>query len=803
MLVYNTNEDTDGGNGTGIYIWKGQWVPVQSLGGSLLCSGGTPKIGTTSRDVSAPRDAEAPVLKITNPNPNDEEAPAITYKWQSSTNLETNLWTTASGDATAADYTVPNTEEGTFYYRCVVKNACGTTISGVFTVHITLCENFPTVISNGALERAVKKGEKGETATLSVTGDGKGDTPVYQWQKSPDGTTRWEDITITGIYSNYTVPTADGGIYYYRCKVSNDCSWVFSKVFTVTVYPCADAPSITSPGEDQATKINRGSTAPELSVSASGEGTLSYQWQQSATGKEGSWTDVAAGGNAFSYSASTAEAGITFYRCVVSNKCGDTPSLTFKVQVTDCTQPPVITYPTVDQTRQVNRDGTLYLTVTTIGQGETPVYEWQTSLDGTDNWYPVDNGTEDTYHVPTETPGIYYYRCEVSNSCGPTTPVIKFTVTVHPCTADPSIEDAAQYEYEVNKGGTSPMLSVSANGHEQSVTYKWITSTSKDGTYQPANGSGYDKATYTVPSTSTAATTYYKCEVTNSCGTTTSGVYTVTVHPCTAAPKITTTTYKYTVVQDGMQDLTVSADDNGDTDLRYQWQTSTTGNSSWGNIKDATSATYTIPTGALGTFYYRCEVTNACGTTPSKTYTVKVSDCPYYVCTDCAFDYADGISGDVAKGKKPSDTSVDEDWAPNVSLATQSYDENDEALFAEFTKANKNLCVYKEDNTAPTTWPAAVTTCSGTIDGKIDWYLPNIHELRALYAALRIQGGNGTGTPEQFGEGGQALSSWQYWSSTEKDLYEANFLIYGNGTRSHGSKLAEFHVRCVRRMKTI
>jgi uncharacterized protein (TIGR02145 family) len=630
MLVYNTNEDTNGGNGTGIYIWKGQWVPVQSLGGSLLC-GGAPKITETfSSVVSAARDAEAPELRITTTNPNDAEDPAITYKWQSSTNLEPNGWETASGTATAATYTVPNTKKGVFYYRCVVKNACATTVSGVFTVHITECENFPTVTSNGALARAVKKGEKGDPATLSVTGISNSATPTYQWQRSPDGKAGWTDVSSDGQNSDYKVETSSGGTYYFRCMVSNNCSWVFSEVFKVTVYPCAEAPNITSSEEE--IKPNQGDPAPELTVTASGEGTLSYRWQQSTDGKDDNWKDVATGGTSAQYAASTAVTGITYYRCVVSNECGESFSPKIKIQVKNCTTLPTITDPTVDQTPKVEKGGTLELKVEANGQGETPTYQWITSPYGVDIWNPVENATAATYLVPTGTKGPYYYRCEVTNNCGTRTSA-RYEVTVHPCTAAPSIEAATKYEYEVNMGA-SQTLHVSANGHEESVTYLWKASTSIGGPYTNASGQGYNEATYYVPTT-TAATTYYQCEVKNSCDITTSGVYTVKVHPCTAAPTISSPTADQTPanqVVGATYTMSVTAIVSGATSTTYQWQRSTTGGTAdteWSDVDEARSSSYKAPTAStdLGINYYQCKVTTDCGTVVSKKWKITVVAC--------------------------------------------------------------------------------------------------------------------------------------------------------------------------------
>jgi hypothetical protein len=790
----------------------------------------------------------------------------------------------------------------------MVKNACGTVSSPVFTVTITACTNLPSVTDpSDAQTRAVNKNG---TLTISVTGNGNGETPAYQWQTSTDGTNNWTDISVSGVSTDYNVPTGTAGTYYFRCKVSNSCSYVFSPVFTVTVRPCSVAPSITSPGDDQSTKLSKESTSPILSVSTGEEGTLSYQWQTSATGEAESWADIDSNGNSASYSAPTATAGVTYYRCVVSNECGGTASPKFRIQVTDCTQAPGITSPTVDQTSQVNKDGTLYLEIAANGYGETELsYQWKTSSDGVNNWNNVSSGgTGATCGVPAATAGTYYYRCEVSNSCGTTTSV-KFTVTVRPCTAAPTITAAGSYTYTINKSA-SQSITVSAGGNgDSSLSYQWQSSTTGPDAYnwQNANGTGNATATYSVPSTA-AGVTYYRCMVNNSCGETFSGVYTVTVRSCTAAPSISSPTSDQTPANQlvgATYAMSVTATVYGASSTAYQWQSSTTGNdgewanvsnattnsfnaptatdnlgttyyrcvvttdcgevvskkwkitvvnctaapiisspssdvsvivmndgtpysmsvtatvygapstayqwqssatgedNEWSNIDDAITNSYDAPTDDLGITYYRCRVTTDCGSAFRK-WTVTVTDCPGYVCSNCAFDYSsayDDVPGDGAKGQTPSSTDNDESWAPNVQIGDKSYITEDTKLFSAFSSADKDLCVYKADGNSgnQATWPNAVSACNGTVDGFDDWYLPNLRELRALYNALGGNGSSTTGSSSDFA-GGSAMRSNHYWSSTEYSATYAYTFNFNRGPRYYYNKANYYYVRCVRRM---
>jgi uncharacterized protein (TIGR02145 family) len=69
---------------------------------------------------------------------------------------------------------------------------------------------------------------------LSVTADGQGVTPTYQWQRSVDGSTNWTDIG-NATNSAYTVPVTTGGTVYYHCVVTTLCGSATSKMFTVNV----------------------------------------------------------------------------------------------------------------------------------------------------------------------------------------------------------------------------------------------------------------------------------------------------------------------------------------------------------------------------------------------------------------------------------------------------------------------------------------------------------------------------------------------------------------------------------------
>jgi uncharacterized protein (TIGR02145 family) len=96
------------------------------------------------------------------------------------------------------------------------------------------------------------------------------------------------------------------------------------------------------------------------------------------------------------------------------------------------------------------------------------------------------------------------------------------------CPGAPTISVAGQYSFGVNKNATQPTLSVSADGNgDAKLSYLWQSSLTGSDPWSPAYGTNTN-ASYSAQTTD-AGTTYYRCRVTNACGTTVSGNYKVTV----------------------------------------------------------------------------------------------------------------------------------------------------------------------------------------------------------------------------------------------------------------------------------
>lgn len=125
----------------------------------------------------------------------------------------------------------------------------------------------------------------GATATFSVVATGTG-TLSYQWQRNPNGNTSFSNIS-GATSSSYTTPatTLTGGSANntdtYRVIVTGDTSpAATSNATTLTVTAAATAPTVSTPSNQT---VIAGATA-TFSVTATGSGTLTYQWQRNPTG---------------------------------------------------------------------------------------------------------------------------------------------------------------------------------------------------------------------------------------------------------------------------------------------------------------------------------------------------------------------------------------------------------------------------------------------------------------------------------------------------------------------------------------
>lgn len=158
---------------------------------------------------------------------------------------------------------------------------------------------------------------------LSITATGT-EPLTYQWQSSPVANFSSGANNVGTNNASFTPPNNAVGTLYYRCVVTNDCGTANSN--SSGLHTVNESPSITShPSTTSVSVCFEESNFGALNVSASGSEPLSYQWERSTVSNFSSGvTNV--GSNSSSFTPPNNEAGIYYYRCVVTNSCGEASS---------------------------------------------------------------------------------------------------------------------------------------------------------------------------------------------------------------------------------------------------------------------------------------------------------------------------------------------------------------------------------------------------------------------------------------------------------------------------------------------
>ncbi len=524
----------------------------------------------------------------------------ITYQWQLSTDGGS-TWNNIGG-ATLSSYTVSGATAGMngYRYRCMLTGVCPP--SPIYSNGAILTVVDAASITGQPADQVVCAGSN---ASFTVTASG---TSVnYQWQLSTDGGATWNNI---GGATNptYTITGTTTGMngYRYRCIVGNACGNLTSTVVLLTVN---SLPAISAHPQDITLCAGANNT---FSVTASGTG-IGYQWQLSTDG--GATYNNIPGANTTSYTVSGITAGMNGYkyRCVVTGTCNppvtsNAATLTVVTSVTITSQP-------ADQTVCAGANTSF----TVAGSGTGILYQWQLSTDGGATWNNIAGANAATYNITGATAGMngYKYRCQLSNATC-TTPGISNPATLTVNTG-PSI--TAQPSDATVCAGNNNQFCVTASGTGP-ITYQWQTAPSCAGPWTNIAGPAALNPCYTA--TNTPGTFYYRCVVTNTCGTVNSNCATFTVLP---ALQITTQPADITVCAGSNANFSVTATGAS---ITYQWQLSTDGGVTWNNIGGATNPAYTAAsvTAGMNGYRFRCVLSSACGNQTSNAAILTVNTLP-------------------------------------------------------------------------------------------------------------------------------------------------------------------------------
>ncbi len=394
---------------------------------------------------------------------------------------------------------------GGYQYRCIVSatgSGCNSTTSSPATLTVVAD---PTVTPAALTATTICAGGTSDASVTASNGTG---TISYQWQYYNGGT--WINVTSgipTGAaYVGTTASTMTiGGItaagnYQYRCVVSatgSGCNSVTSSPVTLTVNP---DPSVSTPLFTNATICSGG--ASNVSVTATGGMTLSYQWQYYNGGTWGNVTNGLPTGATYSNvtSATMTINGITTpstydYRCIVSSTGSSCDPINSSANTLTVVADPAIS---------INGGGTfcasgssVFTSVVSGGTG-TLSYQWQNSTNGV-TFNNIGGATSSSYTSPSVS-STTYYRCIYSatgSGCGSATSNID-TVIIVPSIANNTI---ANYQKFCLNGDPAIIVGAAVSGGTGSYSYLWEQSTNGGVSWSPATGTN-NAANYDPPFTS-------------------------------------------------------------------------------------------------------------------------------------------------------------------------------------------------------------------------------------------------------------------------------------------------------------
>jgi len=416
----------------------------------------------------------------------------------------------------------------------------------------------------------------GNGVTFCVTATGTNLT--YQWQ--------FNGNNINGATSScYTInPVTTSNAGNYTVVVSNACNSVTSSIATLTI---GSAPVITVQPVCVTVCTSGGGddNSATFCVTATGSD-LTYQWQFNGKNISGATSSC--------YTIlSPAACNAGCYNVVISNSCGSVTSSNATLTIN--TPPTITCQPKGESLCSTGGKCGTSVTFTVTATGSNLTYQWYY------NNSKINGATSSTYTInsaTTSNAGCYYVT--ISNSCGSVTSGTA-TLTIG---STPTI--TSQPVCLTVCSGNTATFCVSATGSD--LTYQWQ--------FNGKNICGATSSCYTIGSATTCNAGCYDVIISNSCGSTTSSMASLTVG---TAPCITTQPICLTVCAGSSTTFSVTA--NGSS-LTYQWQYCGK------NISGATSCTYTVSNASgSNAGNYDVVVSNCCGSVTSNTVTLTVNDC--------------------------------------------------------------------------------------------------------------------------------------------------------------------------------
>jgi hypothetical protein len=518
---------------------------------------------------------------------------AVSYQWR----RNGVLIGSPSGGASLPLSNPQPADSGT--YECVITPLiCGTP---VVSNPVTLTVNgSPTITSQPTSASTCIGG----TASFTVAATPVGSGPLtYQWQRSATGTpidpaTNPSAATPTLVLTN--VQLSDGGGY--SCIVRGQCS--IRTATTPAVQLTVSEPVAITFQPTPATVCS--GTTVNMQITATGSGTLTYQWRKNGMPISPA-TNASAATNRLTL-ASTQSGDTGSYDCLVTGTCGGVA--TNAAQVTVNTTPTITQQPAATQACV---GSTASLSIASSGGGNVS-YLWSFNNVNINTATNPSAATATLVLSNVQAAAQGTYRCTVSHSCGGAVLSQPVQLTVG---TGPTI---SQQPTPVTVCSGSP-VTFTVGTTAANVTYQW-----RKGTTNLANGgtiSGAATATLNISGvTESDAAGDYNCVVTNTCGSVTSGNAALTLTP---GVTITAGPTDASVCQGENATFTVAASNTSGASFRWRRNgtlISLSVNSSAGTPTLVLEAVSSADAGS-----YDCIITGGCGGVTSGAAVLSVPAC--------------------------------------------------------------------------------------------------------------------------------------------------------------------------------
>ena len=489
--------------------------------------------------------------------------------------------------ATTATLSLANVSAtDTANYSLTVTNSVGSITSTIATLTVLL----PPAIVTQPASASIAAG-----SNVSFTVTASGTAPLsYQWLKNGALLANGGNVSgaNTATLSLATISSTD--VANYSVIVTNSVGSVTSGNATLTLLSAAIAITL----QPASTTVAQGSPV-RLSVTASSTSALSYQWLKNGLNISGAISNV------LTFSAvSTNDAGN--YSVIITNS---STSITSVIATLTVLLPPAI----VTQPASASVLAGSNVSFTATASGTAPLsYQWLKNGVALANGGNVSGATTATLSLAnaSATDTANYYLT-VTNSVGSITSSTASLIVLTPPTVSTqpvsqSLVAGSTAQFSVTAGGSAPLA------------YQWLKNGARLAT--GGNVSGSTTPTLSLATISSADAANYSVVVTNSSGSITSAIATLTV---LLPPAIVTQPASATVTAGSNVSFTVSA--SGTAPLSYQWLKNGVTLANGGNVSGSTTPSLSLATiSSADAANYSVIVTNSSGSITSAIATLTV-----------------------------------------------------------------------------------------------------------------------------------------------------------------------------------